>query len=200
MVSSLAAQAATLVEEAPQNGIPTAAMQQVAEVLTQVAQHLDHLQYTTLRYPDGGWLTVRVVESSAGADSPPEPEPPRPSVDPGLWPPGRCPSHAGGTSAASAGLRGHLLWGFGAAVFGPGPFPRRRHRLLRPGRGSAARESRGLPTSGGAGEPGPPQRPSSHSLRRERICSSSRWHPGGGRTPAASYPSVPLADPLCKSW
>ncbi|MGY2753285.1 hypothetical protein ACVW0Q_001634 [Thermostichus sp. MS-CIW-21] len=76
MVSSLAAQAATLVEEAPQNGIPTAAMQQVAEVLTQVAQHLDHLQYTTLRYPDGGWLTVRVVESSAGADSPPEPEPP----------------------------------------------------------------------------------------------------------------------------
>ncbi len=75
MVSSLAAQAATLVEEAPQNGIPTAAMQQVAEVLTQVAQHLDHLQYTTLRYPDGSWLTVRVVERSAGMESLPEPEP-----------------------------------------------------------------------------------------------------------------------------
>lgn len=75
MVSSLAAQAATLVEEAPQNGIPTAAMQQVAEVLTQVAQHLDHLQYTTLRYPDGGWLTVRVVERSAGTESPQDSNP-----------------------------------------------------------------------------------------------------------------------------
>ncbi|MFQ3613260.1 MAG: hypothetical protein SNJ68_06045 [Cyanobacteriota bacterium] len=62
MVVSLTAQATALVDTAPQNGIPTAAMQQVADVLTEVAQHLDHLQYTTLRYPDGGWLTVRVVE------------------------------------------------------------------------------------------------------------------------------------------
>ncbi len=65
MVASLTAQAAALVDTAPQNGIPTAAMQQVADVLTEVAQHLDHLQYTTLRYPDGGWLTVRVVEKPA---------------------------------------------------------------------------------------------------------------------------------------
>lgn len=69
MVVSLAAQAATLVDTAPQNGIPTAAMQQVADVLTQVAQHLDHLQYTTLRYPDGGWLTVRVVEDPAAGEA-----------------------------------------------------------------------------------------------------------------------------------
>ncbi len=64
MVPSLAAQAATLVEAAPQNGIPATAMQQVASVLTQVAQNLDHLQYTILRYPDGGWLTARLVETS----------------------------------------------------------------------------------------------------------------------------------------
>jgi hypothetical protein len=75
MMVSLTAQAAALVDTAPQNGIPTAAMQQVADVLTEVAQHLDHLQYTTLRYPDGGWLTVRVVEkpapSASGTESPP---------------------------------------------------------------------------------------------------------------------------------
>ncbi|MGQ9837356.1 MAG: hypothetical protein ACUVRV_05180 [Cyanobacteriota bacterium] len=65
MVASLMAQATALVNTAPQNGIPTAAMQQVANVLMEVAQHLDHLQYTTLRYPDGGWLTVRVVEKPA---------------------------------------------------------------------------------------------------------------------------------------
>ncbi len=68
MVPSLAAQAATLVEAAPQNGIPATAMQQVASVLTQVAQHLDHLQYTILRYPDGGWLTARLVETSPGTE------------------------------------------------------------------------------------------------------------------------------------
>ncbi|MEN9222488.1 MAG: hypothetical protein Q6M04_08630 [Thermostichus sp. BF3_bins_97] len=71
MVVSLTAQAAALVDSAPQNGIPTAAMQQVADVLTEVAQHLDHLQYTTLRYPDGGWLTVRVVEKPAQEGSEP---------------------------------------------------------------------------------------------------------------------------------
>ncbi|MCF2970865.1 hypothetical protein L1047_06605 [Synechococcus sp. Nb3U1] len=71
MVVSLTAQAAALVDTAPQNGIPTAAMQQVADVLTEVAQHLDHLQYTTLRYPDGGWLTVRVVEKPAQEGSEP---------------------------------------------------------------------------------------------------------------------------------
>ncbi|MFT0728157.1 hypothetical protein [Synechococcus sp. F70.1] len=68
MVPSLAAQAATLVEEAPQNGIPAAAMQRVTAVLTQVAQHLDHLQYTILRYPDGGWITARVEENSPGRE------------------------------------------------------------------------------------------------------------------------------------
>ncbi|MFS8858383.1 hypothetical protein NW851_02000 [Synechococcus sp. H55.7] len=75
MVVSLAGQAAALVDSAPQNGIPAAVMQQVADVLTQVAQHLDHLQYTTLRYPDGGWLTVRVVEKPDQTEFSPGGEP-----------------------------------------------------------------------------------------------------------------------------
>ncbi|MEN9202763.1 MAG: hypothetical protein Q6K80_00285 [Thermostichus sp. DG_1_6_bins_120] len=71
MVVSLTAQAAALVDSGPRNGIPTAAMERVVDVLTAVAQHLDHLQYTTLRYPDGGWLTVRVVEKPAQQGSEP---------------------------------------------------------------------------------------------------------------------------------
>jgi hypothetical protein len=52
-------QGQALLQSAPQHQLPEPVMQQVVLLLLQVAQALDHDQYTVLRYPDQAWLTVQ---------------------------------------------------------------------------------------------------------------------------------------------
>jgi hypothetical protein len=61
----LADQQHQLILDGPRHGIPTAVMQQVVDLLSQVAQDLDHLTYYLLRYPHGAWLVLETPPSGS---------------------------------------------------------------------------------------------------------------------------------------
>lgn len=57
-ISTLVEQEQLLLQAAPTYGIPQPVMQVVVQMLSQVAQELDHTHYFVLRHPDQAWLTI----------------------------------------------------------------------------------------------------------------------------------------------
>lgn len=56
-------QAQALIASAPAHQVPQQVMERIVEMFTQATQHLDHLGYYSLRYPDQAWLSIRTPPS-----------------------------------------------------------------------------------------------------------------------------------------